>query len=157
MSARWATTAIFAINGATIGTWVAQIPWVQDRFDLSRSAMGLLILGMAISVILALPIAGQAIVRHGSERMTLLGGLACVLAVNLPLLAPEPALVAAGLFLLGGSSATMDVAMNSHGVSVEKALGRPIMSSLHAGWAFGGMAGAAFAPAPTGLRLGARG
>ena len=38
----------------------------------------------------------------------------------------------------------MDVSMNSHGVSVEKALGRPIMSSLHAGWAFGGMAGAGF-------------
>ena len=32
--------------------------------------------------------------------------------------------------------------MNSHGVKVEKDLGRPIMSSLHAGWAFGGMAGA---------------
>ena len=35
--------------------------------------------------------------------------------------------------------------MNSHGVKVEKDLRRPIMSSLHAGWAFGGMAGAAFA------------
>ena len=32
--------------------------------------------------------------------------------------------------------------MNSHGVKVEHDLGRPIMSSLHAGWAFGGMAGA---------------
>ena len=144
MSARWATTAIFAVNGAAVGTWVANIPWVQERFDLSKSTMGLLILAMSISVILALPFAGQAVARHGSERMTLLGGLACVLAVNLPILAPAPVLVAAGLFLLGGSSATMDVAMNSHGVHVEKGLGRPIMSSLHAGWAFGGMGGAAF-------------
>ena len=37
--------------------------------------------------------------------------------------------------------------MNSHGVTVEKALGKPIMSSLHAGWAFGGMAGAGLAAA----------
>ena len=156
MSARWATTAVFAINGAAIGTWVAHIPWVQERFDLSKSTMGLLILAMAISVILALPVAGQAVVRHGSERVTLLGGLACVLAVNLPLLAPAPVLVAAGLFVLGGSSATMDVAMNSHGVHVEKALGRPIMSSLHAGWAFGGMAGAAFSAACAGIGVDAR-
>jgi len=144
MTPRWATTVIFAVNGAAVGTWVAQIPWVQERFDLSKSAVGLLILAMAISVILALPIAGQAVVRHGSERMLLLGGIVCVLAVNLPILAPAPLLVAAGLFVFGGASATMDVSMNSHGVSVEKALRRPIMSSLHAGWAFGGMGGAGF-------------
>ena len=43
--------------------------------------------------------------------------------------------------------------MNSHGVKVEKDLGRPIMSSLHAGWAFGGMAGAALAAAFAALGL----
>ena len=31
--------------------------------------------------------------------------------------------------------------MNAHGVAVERTLGRPIMSSLHAGWSFGGLAG----------------
>ena len=35
--------------------------------------------------------------------------------------------------------------MNAHGVKVEQDGGKPIMSSLHAGWAFGGMAGAALA------------
>jgi MFS family permease len=33
--------------------------------------------------------------------------------------------------------------MNAHGVAVERTLGSPIMSSLHAGWSFGGLAGAA--------------
>jgi fucose permease len=145
MTPRWATTTVFVVNGAAIGTWVAQIPWIQERFDLSKSAMGLLITGMAIAVILAFPIAGQAIVRHGSERIVWVGGIATSLAVMLPVFAPEPMFVALGLFVLGGSSATQDVSMNSHGVKVEKDLGRPIMSSLHAGWAFGGMLGAAFA------------
>jgi Major Facilitator Superfamily len=107
--------------------------------------MGLVIAGMSLAVVVAFPIAGQAIVKHGSERMVWVGGIACALAVNLPVLAPHPVLVAAGLFVLGGSSATMDVSMNSHGVGVERCLERPIMSSLHAGWAFGGMAGASFA------------
>jgi fucose permease len=147
VSPRWATTGVFVVNGAAIGTWVAQIPWVQDRFDLSKSAMGLVIVGMSIAVILAFPVAGQAIVRHGSERMVWVGGIATALAVNLPVLAPAPILVACGLFVLGASSATQDVSMNSHGVKVEKDLGKPIMSSLHAGWAFGGMAGAGFAAA----------
>ncbi len=132
---------------------MAQIPWVQERFDLSKSTMGLVLVGMALAVILAFPLAGQAIVRHGSERIVWVGGIACVLAVNLPVLAPHPLLVALGLAVLGGASATQDVAMNSHGVKVEKDLGRPIMSSLHAGWAFGGMAGAGFAAACAALGL----
>jgi fucose permease len=153
MTARWATTGVFVVNGAAIGTWVAQIPWVQERFDLSKSAMGLVIVGMALAVILAFPVAGQAIVRHGSERIVWIGGIACALAVNLPVLAPHPLLVALALAVLGASSATQDVAMNSHGVKVEKDLRRPVMSSLHAGWAFGGMAGAGFAGACAALGL----
>src|SRR4051794_131841 len=118
--------------------------------------MGLVLAGTSIAVILVLPLAGQAVVRHGSARMTWLGAIACALAVNLVVLAPHPLLVAAALFVVGGSSATMDVAMNSHGVGVEKRLGRPIMSSLHAGWSFGGMTGAAFAALLAGLGVGAR-
>ena len=96
MTPRWATTAVFVVNGAAIGSWVAHIPWVQERFDLSKSAMGLVILGMALAVILAFPVAGQAVVRHGSERVVWAGGIACALAVNLPVLAPHPLLVALG-------------------------------------------------------------
>jgi MFS family permease len=145
MSPRWATTGIFFVNGACIGTWVANIPWIQDRFDLSKSTIGLLLVGMSLAVVCMFPVAGQLIARHGSERMVAIGGVACALAVSLPLLAPHPVLIVVGLAALGLSSATMDVSMNSHGVHVEGLLGKPIMSSLHAGWSFGGMIGAAFA------------
>ena len=145
MSRRWATTALFFVNGAVIGTFIAQIPWIQERFDLSKSEMGLVLLGMSLAVILAFPIAGQLIVKHGSARMVWLGGLLDALAVNLVILAPSPLLVPVALFVLGSFNATMDVSMNAHGVKVERDLGRPIMSSLHAGWSFGGVFGAGFA------------
>ena len=108
--------------------------------------MGLVLIGMSVAVILAFPIAGQFIVRHGSVRMTL---------------ARRPRRRARGqprrssrrtrcssplaLFVLGASNATMDVSMNATASSVERDLGRPIMSSLHAGWSFGGVFGAGFA------------
>ncbi len=151
LTPRWATTLFFAVNGAVVGTWVAQIPWLQDRFDLSKSTMGLMLIGMSLAVIVGFPVAGQAIVRLGSVRVMWIGGIAVTLAVNLPVLAPSPAFVVLGLVVLGASSATQDVSMNAHGVKVEQDLGRPIMSSLHAGWAFGGMAGAGFAAALTAL------
>jgi HAD superfamily hydrolase (TIGR01509 family) len=147
MSRRWATTGMFFVNGAVIGTWVAQIPWTQERFDLSKSTLGIVLVAMSIAVIVAFPIAGQAIVKHGSRRMTLVGGIADALAVNLVVLAPNPVTLAACLLILGGANATMDVSMNAHGVKVEQDGGRPIMSSLHAGWSFGGVVGAGFAAA----------
>ena len=69
MSPRWATTGVFAVNGAAIGTWIAHIPWVQERFGLSKSEIGLIIVGMSIAVMIGFVVAGQANVRHGSVRM----------------------------------------------------------------------------------------
>ena len=151
MSRRWATTGMFFVNGAVIGVWVSQIPWTQERFDLSKSTLGIVLVAMSLAVIVASPIAGQLIVKHGSHRMTFVGGIADALAVNLVVLAPHPLVLAPCLLILGAANATMDMSMNAHGVKVEQDLGRPIMSSLHAGWSFGGVAGALL----TGVSLGA--
>ena len=143
MTPRAATFGVFFVNGAAIGVWVAQIPFVQDRFDLAKSTLGLILLTMSIGVIVALPVMGQAVVRLGSARAVRLGGTLCCLAVPLPLLAPEPYLLPLALLVFGAAGAAMDVSMNAHGSAIEGRLGRPIMSSLHAGWSFGGFAGAA--------------
>ena len=37
MSPRAATFGAFFLNGAMIGTWVAQIPFVQERLDISKA------------------------------------------------------------------------------------------------------------------------
>jgi MFS family permease len=142
VSPRAATFGVFFVNGAAIGTWVGHIPWVQERFDFSKGTLGLILLAMSIGVIVALPMMGQAIVRLGSARATHLAGFVCVALVLLPLLAPEPWLLPVALAVFGASSGAMDVSMNAHGVAVERHLHRPVMSSLHAGWAFGGLAGA---------------
>jgi hypothetical protein len=44
--------------------------------------------------------------------------------------------------------------MNAHGVSVERHLGRPILSSLHAAWSFGGFTGAGLGALAAAARLG---
>jgi len=153
MTARVATFGIFFVNGAVVGTWVGHIPWIQARFDFSKSTLGLVLLAMSIGVIVALPIMGQAIVRLGSVRSTRLAGAACVAMLPFPMLAPEPWLLPIALAVLGATSGAMDVSMNAHGVAVERILQRPIMSSLHAGWSFGGLAGAALVAGAGGAGL----
>jgi hypothetical protein len=38
MSPRLATFMVFGVNGAMVGTWVANIPWLQERLDVGAGA-----------------------------------------------------------------------------------------------------------------------
>jgi hypothetical protein len=78
-----------------------------------------------------------------------IAGTVCCLVVPLPLLAPEPYLLPLALLAFGAAAGSMDVSMNAHGSAIEGRTGRPIMSSLHAGWSFGGFTGAAGVAAAT--------
>jgi predicted MFS family arabinose efflux permease len=139
---RAATSVCFFVNGALIGTWVAQIPFVQDRFDVSKATIGVVLLFMAAGAFVAMPLTGQVLDRHASARVLRLAALVYPPLLLLPLGAPGPVLLATALVVFGAGNGAMDVSMNAHGVAVERAGGKPIMSSLHACWSFGGLAGA---------------
>ena len=47
MTPRTAAFGVFFVNGAAIGTWIGHIPWIQDRFDYSKSTLGLVLLAMS--------------------------------------------------------------------------------------------------------------
>jgi predicted MFS family arabinose efflux permease len=138
---RWATFGAFFLNGAMIGTWVAQIPFVQDRLDVSKATIGLALLCMATGAMVAMPLTGQILDRRSSALVTRTAALVYLPLLALPLFAPSPVLLGLALVAFGAANGAMDVAMNAHGVAVERTLGKPIMSSLHAGWSFGGLAG----------------
>src|SRR4051812_18516419 len=153
MSPRAATTAIFLVNGAAVGTWIAQIPVAQARLDISKSVIGLALLCMACGALVAMPLTGQVLATRPSARVTQIAVLVECVLIPLPLLAPSPWLLGAFLLVFGAANGATDVAMNAHGIAVEKRLGRSIMSSLHAGWSVGGLtaAGAAALGAVAGL------
>jgi predicted MFS family arabinose efflux permease len=149
LTPRAATFAVFAVNGAMIGTWVAFIPWVQDRLDVSKTTIGFSLLCMAAGALIAMPLTGQLLDRRESAGVTRAATLLYCLALPLPLIAPTPIALGAILFGFGAVNGAMDVAMNAHGVAVERRLGRPIMSSLHGGWSVGGFAAAGLAALAT--------
>jgi hypothetical protein len=51
--------------------------------------------------------------------------------------------LAVALAFVGLSNGLLDLAMNVHGLTVERRLGRPILATLHASFSFGALAGAA--------------
>ncbi len=142
MSPRLATFLVFSVNGAMIGTWVAHIPWLQDHLGISKATLGVCLLCMAAGALVSMPLTGHLIDRHPSATVTRSTTLVFCLMPALPLLATSPYMLGAILFVFGASNGAMDVAMNAHGVSIQKELDRPIMSSLHGGWSVGGFAAA---------------
>ena len=142
MTPRLATFSVFMINGAMIGTWVAHIPWLQDHLGISKATLGLCLLCMAAGALISMPLTGHVLDRRPSAAVTRVSTLVFCLMLPLPLLATSPYMLAAILFVFGAASGVMDVAMNAHGVALERELPKPIMSSLHGGWSLGGFASA---------------
>jgi predicted MFS family arabinose efflux permease len=142
MSPRQATFLVFSVNGAIIGTWVAHIPWLQGHLGISKATLGLCLLCLAAGALVSMPLTGHLIDRRPTATLTRSATLVFCLMPALPLLATGPYMLGAILFVFGASNGAMDVAMNAHGVAIQKELDRPIMSSLHGGWSVGGFAAA---------------
>jgi hypothetical protein len=139
---RSAITLVFVLNGFALGGWGARIPAIQDHVGVGPGGLAVPLAALAAGALLAMPLAGRAASRVGSRRMVALAVVALGLVLPLPALVPGLAAVALATFVLGATNGTLDVAMNAQGVAVERHLGRPILSSLHAGFSFGGLLGA---------------
>jgi hypothetical protein len=125
-----------------VGTWAARVPALQDRAHVSTATLGLALAGLAAGALVAMPISGWRAARDGSRVTTLVCVAAIVIALPIPALATSAAGLILGAIALGAANGAIDVAMNAHGVEVERRLGRPILSSLHAGFSLGGLIGA---------------
>jgi MFS family permease len=139
---RLAITIIFAVHGMIFASWASRIPQVQQQLDLSEGELGIALLGMPVGLLLALPLIGGMVAHFGSRRVTLASGYAYCLMLPLLVLAPSTLVLWLILFFFGMVTGTMDVAMNSQAVEVERVYKRSIMASFHAAFSIGGFIGA---------------
>ena len=144
-AARCATAWIFFANGAALGSWIPHIPDAKHALALGDGMLGLALLGMAAGSLIGLPLSGFLTARFGSGRTTTAAIFALLLATPLPILAPSMPVFALALALLGTANGAVDVAMNAQAIAIEERYGRAIMSSFHALFSAGGLAGAAAA------------
>jgi hypothetical protein len=151
---RLAVTAVFFAHGALFGTWAARIPAIRDELDLTTGELGLALLAGTIGGVGVLPIAGFVVARRGSRTMVVRGLPLFVVLLPALALAPSLPLLALALFAFGAAGGAVDVAMNAHGLAVERHYGSPILSSMHAGWSFGGLAGGGGAALAAALGVG---
>jgi MFS family permease len=149
---RQTITAIFFLNGAVFSAWYARLPAIQEKLDLGPGEIGVALLGAPAALLVAQPAVGALVARHGS-RPLVAAAPAYMLAVALPALAVDfPTLVLA-VVAVGAANGALDIAMNAQGLEVERRAGRNLFNSLHAGFSFGVLAGAAAAGLIAGLGM----
>ncbi len=141
-AARRALNTIFMVNGAVFATWAVNIPGVRDGLELTPAQIGVALLASGLGGVTSMSLVGRWIARWGSAPVTRVATVLFLLSLLLPVLAPSLPTLIAALALLGAANGVMDVAMNAQGVTVERTLGRPIMSRLHAYFSLGSLLGA---------------
>ncbi|MGJ6964821.1 MFS transporter [Streptosporangium sp. G11] len=140
--ARKAVSYFFILLGITSGAWAARIPAVKHTLDLSDGQLSYGLLATAIGLVTGMRFAGHLTDRLGSARLITPAAIATALSVIPPGYATTLPILIATLFLFGFTNAFLDVSMNAHGVEVERAYGRPIMSSFHGMFSIGCLTGA---------------
>ncbi len=155
---RVATSVLFFANGFGFGGWSAAIAPMQRALGLSNGELGLLLFMLAAGAVSFMPLAGVVGPRLGGTGKVARGaGLAFSACFLLAALAPGAWTLAVVGLAIGASNGLMDVTMNGHASAVERAWGKPIMSSFHAAFSIGGLAGAGFGAATLALGAGWRG
>ncbi|GAB4583192.1 MFS transporter [Nocardia sp. IFM 10818] len=128
---------VFLLSGSIFATWAARIPTVKDAFGLDEAGLAIVFAGLNTGAIAGLQLGKFVTLRFGSRAT--LRFAAPVFALCLPGLLVVPNLIgltiAAVVFALLNS--VVDVAMNAHGVAVEKVSGRALLSGIHAYFSLG--------------------
>lgn len=139
---RVAVTLLFLLYGVILGTWTARIPAVKHRLGLSDSALSVGLLAFAAGAILGMQVSGRIVDRFGSRTVMFPAVLLDALLLMAPAFAGNLAVLACCLVAFGLVHGTLNVAMNVNAVEVQRAYGRPIISSCHAVYSVGGLLGA---------------
>lgn len=141
-AARLAVIVYFFLTGVTFASWAARIPSEQAELGLNTGQLGVALLGIAAGELVFMNLAGYLTARFGSRSITVIASVC--LSAMLPVLALAPTfpVLVATLVLFGASFGSVNVAMNTQGVTVERRYERSIFSSFHACYSIGGLTGA---------------
>jgi predicted MFS family arabinose efflux permease len=140
---RLATRMLFFIGGFGASAWASIVPFAKARASLDEATLGMLLLSMGTGSIIAMPITGPLVTRHGCRKVLIVASV--IMCAMLPLLAVGATfpVLATALFVFGAGLGCADCAFNIQAIIVERAADKALMSGFHGFYSVGGIFGAA--------------
>jgi MFS family permease len=140
--ARIAVTAVFVVHGLLFASWTAHIPGVKAHLGLTDGTLGLALLGAPVGSVIAMIVSSWLLPKVGSRRIVQVALVGYCAAGPLVGLTGSLLALFAALFVWGAFQGTLDVAMNTQAIAVERTRRRVLMPGLHGSWSIGSFAGA---------------
>jgi fucose permease len=153
---RASVAGLFLLLGVSVGGWLSRVPDVKAQLSLDDAQWGTTVVASTVGSFLALFVVAAVLARVGPLRLVRLAAPLLLVVTPLLALAPGRVPLMALLVLFGASTSTLNTPMNAQAVAVERSYGRPVMSSFHACYSVGTLAGALLgsAAASTGVAPG---
>jgi fucose permease len=131
----------FFANGTVYATVVPRLPDIQERVDISISALGLVLTLGSVASLIGTLLTGRVIARFGSRRVMIYGAACSIAFLPVIGLSTGPVLLVAALFGLLFFDVFIDVAMNVQGSALSARRHTPVMNRLHGFWSLGSVTG----------------
>jgi MFS family permease len=141
--ARAGVALTFLLNGAIFATWAARVPAIKQDLGLGDAQLAVAFVCLNAGAVVGLQLGPVLVSRCGSRTVLRLALPAFAVGLLTVALAWDLAALSGALAAFAVANSLVDVAMNAHGVVLERGYGRPILSGLHAMYSLGGMVGAA--------------
>jgi fucose permease len=133
---------VFFVNGIVFASWATNIPFIQERFALTKAEVGTLLLIMAAGAVAFMTVTAFLVQIFGSRRIAIGSTLTFACALAIALAVENLVLFVLSIITLGAANGSMDVAMNQQASLMEKRRGKPLMSRLHGCFSIGALVGA---------------
>jgi predicted MFS family arabinose efflux permease len=140
--ARFSIGILFFICGLNFATWATRIPDFKSILRLSDAQLGTVLMGLPIGSLVSLPIAGWLLTKYASKWISFMAVVMYVIVIPSLSFMDSAISLFVGLFFFGMAGDIMNIAMNTQVVSLEAKMNKIIMSSFHAVFSIGLMAGA---------------
>ncbi|MCP2257496.1 Fucose permease [Streptoalloteichus tenebrarius] len=131
----------FFLTGLLFATWAARTPSIKHQLGLDDGDLAVAFAGLNLGALLGLRLGGWLTPRFGSATTLRIAVPVFALSLSAVLLAGNLAGLAAALVVFAVANSVVDVAMNSHGVAVERRAGRSLLSGIHAWHSLGVISG----------------
>jgi predicted MFS family arabinose efflux permease len=137
----------FFANGFLSTSWVVHIPRVKGLLGLNDGQLGLCLWAAALGLFLGMTLGGWIVERFRSQFVTGAATLGLGFATILAVVSGSWFTLVLSLVPFGFFNGLMDVSMNSQAAAFEQRTRRAVMSSFHAFFSLGGLAGTLFGAA----------
>jgi MFS family permease len=129
---------LFAVSSILLGIWVAAIPQVKQRLDLTDATLGLTLLLAPLGALTGVAIAPWFFKRVAVGNWMFYGSLFYCAAFILQVTAPGIPVLMVALFLTGLTGFLNGVSTNAMVDQLEQKLNRRLMSTSHGMYSLGG-------------------